>query len=168
MIRSIGIVCLAVLGFEFQANQQDATEQSQKQTVRVEDLGTKIDVIGRLGLPLHSFATIHGRWERPKGRVKDNGLYFFVTKVNDRVLQEGARIHLVHVENSDHEEIAPVEGESWVIRGYESATLEPTAPTMLEVESDEIGSRAMSSKWTFCTSEVRGILKSRNRARKGD
>lgn len=167
MIRSIAIVSLALLGFGFQARQKNATQEPQKPWVSIEDLGTKIEVVGRLDLPLHTLTTIDGHWERPNPPGKDDSLYFVVTKVNEHALPESVKIHRVDVVDSEDKRVEPVEGESWSIRGYESGTLDMTAPHAYEIRKNQLGLVGRASWSRFCTSKVRGILQNRTKAVKG-
>jgi hypothetical protein len=83
-------------------------------------------VIGRLGIPLTTMATLRGTWHHPDERiaVRDDRLWFHVTHVDGEKLERPVEFHraLVHFANlsggSDDEE--PSDGDSWEVRAYES------------------------------------------------
>jgi hypothetical protein len=60
------------------------------QKVLATDIGTRVQIVGRLGYPLGELVTIRGTWIRPRGLpnapVKDDAPYFTVTSVNGRKL----------------------------------------------------------------------------------
>jgi hypothetical protein len=57
--------------------------------VLASDIGTRVQIIGRLGYPLGELVTIRGAWIRPCGLpnqpVKDDTPYFSVTSVNGKI-----------------------------------------------------------------------------------
>jgi hypothetical protein len=165
MLRSVGILSLLVIALGLQADEESAAKKPQKQQVSIEDLGTTIEIVGRLGLPLHTLATFDGHWERPNSD-KDDSLYFLVTKVNEHTLPEGVKIHLVDVVDSEDKRVEPAEGESWSLRGYETGFF-MTAPATYEIKQNQLGLVARSRWGRFCTSKVRGILQNQTKAVKG-
>ena len=69
--------------------------QPPVQKVLASDIGTRVQIIGRLGYPLGELVTIQGSWIRPRGLPnqppKDDTPYFSVTSVNGKRLETPVR-----------------------------------------------------------------------------
>ena len=105
------------------------------QRVLATDIGSRVLIIGRLGLPLGEVVTVVGEWSRPKvpkpavddPNVRDLGAKYDVlglniTTVNNKRLDTSARFEwpgfssLYPAENRADE---PKEGDVWEVRGIE-------------------------------------------------
>jgi hypothetical protein len=97
--------------------------QPPLQKVLASDIGTRVQIIGRLGYPLGELVTIHGAWIRPRGLpnqpVKDDTPYFSVTSVNGKRLEKPVIFNFVS-KAWGAEEIPRQEGPVWEVRGCES------------------------------------------------
>jgi hypothetical protein len=93
--------------------------------VLASDIGTRVQIIGRLGYPLGELVTIRGAWIRPRGLanqpLKDDTPYFSVTSVNGRRLETPVIFEGVFFSNAwGAEEISRQERPVWEVRGCES------------------------------------------------
>ncbi len=97
--------------------------QPPVQKVLTSDIGTRVQIIGRLGYPLGELVTIRGAWIQPRGLpnqpVKDDTPYFSVTSVNGKRLETPV-IFDFFSEAWGAEEIPRQEGPVWEVRGCES------------------------------------------------
>lgn len=125
LVLVLGI--LAVTSFHVSA------ESDAKSTrVFVEDIGTKVTLVGRLGVPLSTMMTLNGKWGYPdetNGIVKDDSLRFTVTHVNGVNLKKPVEFNVaqVHAVEKDGKTAIPVykdhdllDGVSWTLRAYET------------------------------------------------
>ena len=96
--------------------------QPHVQKVLAADIGTRVQIIGRLGYPSGEMVTVQGSWVAPKGLPKDDSPSFIVTMVNGKRLAKpvaflrgdfGPSLH-----GQDHE-IPEVVGQVWNLRGCE-------------------------------------------------
>ncbi|SFH59878.1 hypothetical protein [Planctomicrobium piriforme] len=93
-------------------------------TVRAEDIGTSVQIIGRLGKPLETMMTIEGRWRYPTEVTKDGLPYFEVTHIDNQRLQKPLSfVHgsVVQVEWDTAKKRKPADMEIWKFRAFESA-----------------------------------------------
>ena len=96
--------------------------QDPVSTVRAEDIGRTVTVLGRLGKPLREMMTVRGIWEELTGPQDkpDERLRFRVTHVNGSTLQRCVNLHRYDLEvvKKDREEVEPAKGEVWKFRAY--------------------------------------------------
>lgn len=136
----------------------DATVRS----VDVRDIGTGVELIGRLGYPLGTFVTVDGTWRFPdqsKGATKDYSLRFIIHRVNDKPLATPVPIDIDRVSVTDqrgssfippHKDHAKLDGVSWKLRAYETGRF-----TVVPKEYWQFrGTPAMRSQATFASELV--------------
>jgi hypothetical protein len=97
--------------------------------VQGRDLGTRLRVIGSLGLPVGERVRIRGRWRSPHGRLpsKDSSPLLHVTEVNGMQLEKEVVFPEPFVraaKESGH--LTPRSGESWEAEGYEVGRFQGT------------------------------------------
>jgi hypothetical protein len=109
--------------------------QPPVQRVLASDIGTRVQIIGRLGYPLGELVTIRGAWIRPRGLpnqpVKDDTPCFSVTSVNGK-RSETPVIFDFFSKAWGAEEIPPQEGPVWEVRGCESGGFRGTSREVRE------------------------------------
>jgi hypothetical protein len=121
----IGLIAsgLAVLAVAINSVYQADAERKEV-TVRAEEIGRSVTVLGRLEQPLHEMMTVRGVWvESSDARSKpDNPLRFRATHVNGQALAPGVEFHVYDVTIMERpgREIDPVRGEQWELRAYET------------------------------------------------
>jgi hypothetical protein len=103
-------------------------------TISVDDLNSgKVVVVGRLGIPLKTIATLRGTWRFPdqsNGPTKDYSLSLHVSHVDGKALTEPVKFHSAIVEidyprlwdadDTSSKQPKPANGETWEFRGYET------------------------------------------------
>ena len=93
-------------------------------TVRAEEIGRSVTVLGRLGHPLHEMMTVRGVWlESDEVLSKpDNPLRFHVTHLNARQLDPAIEFHVydIMVQEKPGIEVEPAKDEQWELRAYET------------------------------------------------
>ncbi|HUP77371.1 MAG TPA: hypothetical protein VM260_02340, partial [Pirellula sp.] len=106
--------------------------------VHVNDIGTEIELVGRLGRPLGTMVTIAGTWAYPdqsKGPTKVYDLQFTIASVDGTPLATPLTLDVwsMDVLNVDkksaipkHAQHSTIDGESWTIRGYETGRFSKT------------------------------------------
>lgn len=90
-------------------------------TVRADEIGKKVQIIGRVGKPMGTVMTVRGAWHRRVGAAKPGvGLEFHVTEVNDHRLPEPVVFlpELIHVRQPQN--VKPEEGAVWELRAIET------------------------------------------------
>jgi hypothetical protein len=126
--------------------------------INVDDIGTKVTLVGRLGQPLGKMMKLRGSWNYPSGLEKDYSLRFTVTVVNDHKLATPVEFNIAQIKprTKDHEAAIPeykrrkdLVGVTWTLNAYETCRFS-------EIPSDVI---AQVPYWqrTF-TSEVIGTV----------
>ena len=140
VVLGIVVVGVSVRGEEARTEQQGKPVT----TVRVQDIPKKVQLIGRLEHPLGSLLTIRGEWRMPKGLKKNPLLMFHVERINGKKPKENIVLHSWVVKpffkNSGRgpkpgevwdwrfdwggklSSPAPVEGETWEMRGVETGS----------------------------------------------
>ncbi len=97
--------------------------QPPVQKVLASDIGTRVQIIGRLGYPLGELVTIQGSWIRPRGLPnqppKDDTPYFSVTSVNGKRLETPVKFDFFS-KTWGAKDIPAEEGPVWEMRGCES------------------------------------------------
>ncbi len=96
-----------------------------KQQIRAEDIGREVEIIGRLGIPIHQVIQIKGTWIRPDGVPKDNSLRFRVTHVGRRRLESPVDFHKylvtqIHVSDNAKNAPKPAENSRWELTAWET------------------------------------------------
>lgn len=113
-----------------------ADGKSPPLSVNVEDIGAKVQLIGRLGQPLGKMMTVSGRWfypAKPGELLKDDSMRFLVTHVNQKRLTKDvefdvSQLHVTghagrKVISTDWREQEKLDGQKWTMRLYESGQL---------------------------------------------
>lgn len=130
-------------------------------TVRVEDIGEIVRVLGTLGAPLREVLSVHGTWvELSDGPEKPGStLWFRVTEVNGWRLAKpvGFRQLDVKVIERGGKLVEGVSGERWELRAYE--TWPDYSPPLDFVK--ELG-QAPSAPPARGPARIVGLLKLRN------
>ena len=97
--------------------------------INVDDIGSKVTLVGRLGQPLGKMMKLRGSWKYPNGVMKDSSLWFTVTAVNDRKLATPVKFHIAQVSarTEDHKDAIPahehekdLDGVAWTLKAYET------------------------------------------------
>jgi hypothetical protein len=102
--------------------------------IAVEDIGNKVQLIGRLGEPLGRMMTVKGTWTYPTrpgaAMAKDDSMQFVVTHVNEKKLAKSVTLNIsqIHAETRAGKSALPKEskaqealdGLTWTLRGFES------------------------------------------------
>jgi hypothetical protein len=123
------------------------------QTVLVTDIGTRVQLIGRIGYPLGKLVTIQGAWIRPRGLpgqpVKDDSPRFTVTSVNGNKLLTPVSFEAdLFSEAWGAEEIPQSNGPVWEVRGCETGGFRGT-PITRESVDDMIQTYEVSAALRF-------------------
>jgi hypothetical protein len=126
-IASIFILSIVPLAFSARDVRSAAGDEPKQQPrIRVDEIGTKVVVLGRLNQPLRRVVTVKGKWAEPKSGAKpSNDLRFVVTEANGKKLDNPVEFldQDVSVVKQDRKEAQPVIGETWEIRAYETWTI---------------------------------------------
>jgi hypothetical protein len=97
--------------------------------IYVDDIGTKVTLVGCLGQPLGKMMKLRGSWKYPRDLVKDNSLRFTVTVVNDHKLVKPVEFNIaqINARTKDHEDAIPkyerhkdLVGVTWTLSAYET------------------------------------------------
>ena len=100
--------------------------QPHVQKVLAADIGTRVQIIGRLGYPLGELLTIRGTWHFPEALLKDMSSSFRVLSVNGKRLNEPVEFvsmrsfHPVTIELQQIPEDIERGEEVWEVRGCET------------------------------------------------
>jgi hypothetical protein len=78
LVLNLLIVC--VVPSLFSRGNARAAQARQPSRVRASDIGSEIEILGKLGVPLGQVITVRGRWS--SGRFPDTRLSFIVASVN--------------------------------------------------------------------------------------
>lgn len=110
-------------------------EKDKPLSINVEDIGTKVTLIGRLGEPLGKMMNLQGTWKYPEGDVKDSSLRFTVNLVNGHKLAKAVEFNIAQISarSGDGKDAIPVyerrgslNGVTWNLRAYETGFLRVT------------------------------------------
>lgn len=99
VIISASVAILAIRDVASSADRKAAVT-----AVSVRDIGTKVELVGRLGHPLGTFLTVDGTWGFPdqtKRPTKDYSLRFTIHRVNDKALLTPIQIDVGSVKVTD-------------------------------------------------------------------
>ena len=103
--------------------------------ISVDEIGTSVTLVGRLGKPLGKMASVRGRWSYPEhaGKpAKGDTIRFKVTRVDNRapdrpVAFDAGQIVVVDKSNRNvtpsRADLAKLDGVSWTLRAYETGRL---------------------------------------------
>lgn len=103
--------------------------------VSVEDIGTKVILVGRLGEPIGTMMDVKGTWVIPKEIVKDNSPRFQISHVNGKEIQKAVEFHInqMTTETKDNKSALPkfdewekLDGVTWTLRAYETGSIHIT------------------------------------------
>ncbi len=92
-------------------------------TVRADEIGQSVTVMGRLQSPIRSVLSVSGVWQKSTERSKPGELLnFYVDEVNGRRLDSPVAFRDLDVAVIDASEkpVQPVVGARWALRAYES------------------------------------------------
>jgi len=92
-------------------------------TVRADELGGRVTVIGRLDSPLRSVLTVSGVWQKYNMRAKPGDVVsLFVDEVNGKRLASPVEFRDLDVAVCDPTgaPVQPAIGQRWVLRAYET------------------------------------------------
>jgi hypothetical protein len=103
--------------------------------INVDDIGTNVTLVGRLGWPLGKMMKLRGSWNYPNGRVKGYSLRFTVTAVNDDKLATPVEFDVAQIkarkgddknaipEYAHHKDLV---GVVWTLNAYETGRFSRT------------------------------------------
>ncbi len=100
-----------------------------KLAINVDDIGTKVTLVGRLGQPLGKMMKLRGSWKYPDGLAKDYSLRFTVTEVNDHKLATPVEFNIAQIKarTEDDKDAIPeykrekdLDGVAWTLNAYET------------------------------------------------
>jgi hypothetical protein len=100
-----------------------------KLAINVDDIGTKVTLVGRLGQPLGKMMKLRGSWKYPDGVAKDYSLRFTVTAVNDHKLATPVEFNIAQISarTEDDKDAIPeykhqkeLDGIAWTLNAYET------------------------------------------------
>ena len=93
-------------------------------TVRADEIGRSVSVLGKLGSPLRSVVSVSGVWvELTEGPEKPgSSLWFRVVEVGGKRLDKPVEFRVLDVEVLEKrgKTIEPAKGEQWELRAYET------------------------------------------------
>ena len=86
----VALACVAVFGIALSICTPPirSHEKDEKVLINVEEIGRKVILIGRLGVPLGETVKLHGTWSSPAIEGKDDSLKFTIDRINDRKLAD--------------------------------------------------------------------------------
>jgi hypothetical protein len=127
---AIAVALLVVLSAARMSPPVFSADHEPAVTVSVEDIGTKVTLVGRLGEPLGKMMEVKGTWAYPEDpRVKDYSLRFRVSDVNGKRLPKPVEFNVAQVEAATPaggsaipkpEGHKALDGVSWTLRAYET------------------------------------------------
>ena len=97
--------------------------------INVDDIGTKVTLVGRLGQPLGKMMKLRGSWKYPNGVMKDDSLWFTVTAVNGHKLATPVEFNIAQISarTDDDKDAIPeykhqkdLDGVAWTVNAYET------------------------------------------------
>ncbi|MCC7339011.1 MAG: hypothetical protein IT422_28275 [Pirellulaceae bacterium] len=119
-------------------------QDTRTHRVSVEDVGTRLILIGRLGKPLGEEFEIRGHWHfPPTPYVKDYSLRFTVDSIDGKLIDKPIEFNYAQLRFLDREhhdvipayaEHAKLDGECWTLIGYETGHI--------QIQPDEYGDPA--------------------------
>jgi hypothetical protein len=117
-------VCLVAGMVTMDSAKLAGEDQKPQSTIRAEDIGLTVKVLGRLGCPLHEVMAVRGTWVESEADVSKPGttLWFRVSQVNGKQLDrpvEFSQYDITVAEKLEVEAI-PAKGEQWELRAYET------------------------------------------------
>jgi hypothetical protein len=140
--------------------------------VSVEDIGTKVTLVGRLGQPLGKMMEVKGTWSYPllhtrpgEPPAKDDSLRFEVSHVNGKRLPKPVEFHVGLIKAVEkngknaipkYEEHKTLDGVSWTLRAYETGRFDDV-PEGYRKELGEPLRQPPAGQRTF-TSELVGVV----------
>ena len=108
-------------------------ENTGTHRVSVEDVGTRLILIGRLGKPLGEKFEIRGYWHFPSNiHVKDYSLRFTVTFIDGKSIEKPIEFNYAQLRfmDSEHNDVIPpraehakLDGEQWTLIAYETGQI---------------------------------------------
>ncbi len=117
-------IFLSIATSSLQSGGNDATL-----AINVDDIGTKVTLVGRLGQPLGKMMKLRGSWKYPRGLVKDDSLRFTVTEVNGHKLATPVELNIAQIRarSDDDKDAIPqyqhqkaLDGVAWTLNAYET------------------------------------------------
>jgi hypothetical protein len=98
----------------------DATQSSgtNGQVINYKEMD-RVQIIGKLGLPLGQLVTVHGQWQPPASAVKPSGPEFVVDTINGKSLSPPAVFEEVEQVSGPNNNVKPIVGDEWELRGVE-------------------------------------------------
>ncbi len=100
-----------------------------KLAINVDDIGTKVTLVGRLGQPLGKMMKLRGSWKYPNGLAKDYSLRFTVTEVNGHKLATPVEFNIEQISARtqddkgaipEYERRKDLDGVAWTLNAYET------------------------------------------------
>lgn len=93
-------------------------------TIRADEIGRSVSVLGKLGSPLRSVVSVSGIWvELTEGPAKPgSSLWFRVVEVGGKRLDKPIEFRGLDLEvlDKDGKAMEPAKGEQWELRAYET------------------------------------------------
>jgi hypothetical protein len=163
----VSLVLLAALALTRVPSSALSSGPGPTTPILVEDIGTKVTLVGRLGVPLGKMMEVRGTWAYPKGLVKDFSLRFTVTHVNGKSLPSPVEfdVGLVRAVMPDRKDAIPkyedhkrLAGSSWMLRAYETGRFYPIPMDYWRELGDETSMQPPYWTKTF-VSELVGVVR---------
>jgi len=160
--RTVTTVAVAVILCS--VNTSTSADKEAAVKVSVEDIGTKVLLIGRLGGPLGTMMDVKGTWVIPN-EAKDNSPLFQVSHVNGKELPKPVGFYIAQVtaETKEGKSALPtsderkkLDGVAWTMRAYETGEVH-IVPKEYSKESGK-GLRAVTVWTRPFTSHLVGLI----------
>lgn len=164
--HALAYVALFGIVLLFGAQRGRSGEKDTPLSVNVEDIGKRVILIGRLGVPLGKMMKLQGRWHYPDELEKDDSLRFTVTHVNDRKLREPVEFDIAQIKAVTqagknavpvHQREKTLDGVRWTLLAYETGRITSTPDDGL----------VQTPHWIRpFTSELRGTVRTETSSKK--
>jgi hypothetical protein len=158
----VGVVVLIGAAWFFGSPRTDGTEREPPVEVSADDLESgNVIVIGRLGIPLMTMATVRGTWEHPHGEhpAKDGSPTLHVTHVDGRPVEKPVEFHwgLIEMTGRTVDRSTVETGDVWEFRAFETGRFRQSPAEY--AKAMHLGARqaAVWNRGTFLT-ELKGLL----------
>lgn len=135
MKRSLAIVSFLVAAWQpaLLLAQASGDEQKPQRQISVDEIGTSVVLVGRLGVPLGKKMEVSGYWHFPVPDAKDASIRFTVTTVNGKKLAKPIEFNHEQLDfsNREHRNVIPafkgrreLDGQTWTLSAYETGSIQ--------------------------------------------
>jgi hypothetical protein len=137
-IRTAGGTIIAAIAVAILFNRSDtalicfAQGKAAPMMIDVNEIGTKVILVGRLKSPLATLMTVNGKWSIPQGSVRDSSPRFTVSHVDGVKLDKPVEFNIAQVDVTfenlqprqsaipKFEDWQSLDGVSWTLQAYET------------------------------------------------